>query len=49
MLKEPVTPIDPRALTDKELIRFAGDFVHGNGLPKSFQQELLARFTLRII
>ena len=49
MYKEHVTPIDLRALTDKELIRFAEDFVNGDGLPRSFQKELLARFALRII
>ena len=49
MLKEHVTPIDPKALTDKELLRFAEDFVNGEGMPRLFQKELLARFTLRII
>ena len=49
MHKEHVTPIDPKALTDKELIRFAEDFLNGDGLPRSFQKELLARFALRII
>ena len=49
MYKEHVTPIDPKALTDKELIRFAEDFVNGDGLPRSFQKELLKRFTQRII
>lgn len=49
MYTEPVTPIDPRALSDKELLRFAEDFVNGDGMPRSFQKELLARFALRII
>ena len=43
------SPIDPIALTNAELIRFAEDFVHGDGMPQSFQQELLRRFTLKSI
>lgn len=50
MLKEPVeTSLYPRTLTDYELLRFSEDFVHGNGLPKEFQKELVKRFALKII
>ena len=50
MLKEPVeTTLNPRALTDYELLRFSEDFAHGNGLPKEFQIELVNRFASRII
>jgi hypothetical protein len=52
MFKEPVestTTTNPRALTDYELLRFSEDFVHGNGLPKEFQKELVNRFASRII
>jgi hypothetical protein len=51
MLKEPVetTTTNPRALTDYELLRFSEDFVHGDGLPKEFQKELVNRFASRII
>ena len=50
MLKEHVeTSLDPKALTDYELLRFAEDFVNGDGLPRSFQKELVNRFASRII
>jgi hypothetical protein len=50
MFKEPVeTTLNPRALTDYELLRFSEDFVYGDGLPKEFQIELVNRFASRII
>ena len=50
MYKEPVeTTLNPRVLTDYELLRFSEDFAHGDGLPKEFQLEILARFALKII
>ena len=51
MLKEHVTPIDPKALTDAELIRFAEEAVrdHILGMTRVYQEELLKRFTQRII
>ena len=50
MLKEPVeTTLNPRALSDYELLRFSEDFVYGDGLPKEFQKELVNRFASRII
>jgi len=50
MIKEPVeTSVNPKTLTDYELLRFAEDFVYGNGLPKEFQKELVNRFASRII
>lgn len=50
MYKEPVELIlNPRTLTDYELLRFAEDFVYGDGLPKEFQKELVKRFALKII
>jgi hypothetical protein len=50
MLKEPVeTVLNPKTLTDYELLRFSEDFVYGDGLPKEFQIELVNRFASRII
>jgi hypothetical protein len=50
MLKEPVeTTLNPKALTDYELLRLSEDFVYGDGLPKDFQLELVNRFASRII
>lgn len=48
MHKEHVTPIDPKSLSDKELLRFAEDFVNGDGMPRTFQQELVKRFEAKI-
>jgi hypothetical protein len=48
MLKESIeTSLNPRTLTDYELLRFAEDFAYGNGLPKEFQIELVKRFALK--
>jgi hypothetical protein len=50
MLKEPVaTALNPKTLTDYELLHFVEDFVYGDGLPKEFQIELVNRFATRII
>jgi hypothetical protein len=50
MLKESVeSTLNPRTLTDYELLRFSEDFVYGDGLPKEFQIELVNRFASRII
>lgn len=48
MFKEPVTPLDPASLTDKELLRFAEDFVNGDGMPRAFQHELVRRLAQRV-
>jgi hypothetical protein len=45
MLKEPViTTISPASLTAKELVRFCTEFVDGDGMPRTFQKELLTRY-----
>lgn len=47
MLKEPVTTtLHPSSLTDKELIRFADEFIQTNilGMTTPFQREVLERF-----
>ena len=52
MYKDQVnTPIDPSSLTDAELIRFAEELLHDSilGMTRKFQEELLKRFTKRII
>ena len=49
MYKEHVTPINPRALTDKELLRFAEDFASNGTMPQSFQKELVARLIQKTI
>ena len=49
MHKEHVTPIDPKSLTDAELLRFAEDFVNGDGMPRSFQQEVLKRLATKSV
>ena len=40
MHTEQVTTLDPKNLTDAELLRFAEDFVNGDGMPRSFQKEV---------
>lgn len=50
MFKEPVeTTLSPSNLTDLELLRFAEEFVEGNGLPKDFQKELVKRYTAKVL
>ena len=50
MLKEPVeTTLNPSSLTDFELLRYAEALVHTDGLPKSFQRELVRRFAQKLI
>ena len=50
MLKEPVeSPIMPSSLSDIELLRFMEDFVNGDGMPRSFQREVVRRFAQKII
>jgi hypothetical protein len=50
MLKEPVeSPIMPSSLSDLELLRFAEDFVNGDGMPRAFQREIVRRFAQKII
>jgi hypothetical protein len=50
MLKEPVeTPILPSSLTDLELLRFMEDFINGDGMPRTFQREVVRRFAQKII
>jgi hypothetical protein len=50
MLKEPVeTTLNPSALTDLELLRFMEEFVNGDGMPRTFQREVVRRFAQKII
>lgn len=50
MLKEPVeTTLNPASLTDLELLRFVEDFINGDGMPRSFQREIVRRFAQKII
>lgn len=37
--------IEPRTLTDKELLRFAEDLAHKGELPLAMQLELIKRFS----
>jgi len=37
--------IEPRTLTDKELIRFAEELVHSGEMPVAMQLELIKRFS----
>jgi hypothetical protein len=48
MHKEQVTQINPRTLTDKELIRFAEDYANNGGLNKEYQKELIQRLSARV-
>jgi hypothetical protein len=43
------TPIHAASLSDLELLRFAEEFVYGQGLPKNFQIELVRRFADKIV
>ena len=49
MHTEQVTSLDPRNLTDIELLRFAEDFVNGDGMPRSFQKEILKRLAAKTV
>ena len=50
MLKEPVeTTLNPTSLTDLELLRYAEEFVYGQGIPRNFQRELVRRFADKIV
>jgi hypothetical protein len=42
------TTIDPRALTDYELLRFTEEFADNGNMPQAFQQELVERFAQKI-
>ena len=48
MHKEQVTQINPRTLTDKELIRYAEDYVNNGGLNEEYQKELIKRLSARV-
>ena len=50
MQQEQVTsPINPRILTDRELVNFAERFLMANSsMPESFQQELVHRLYERV-
>jgi len=50
MQQEQVTsPINPRILTDKELVNFAERFLLlGTSMPESFQQEIVDRLYKRV-
>jgi hypothetical protein len=43
------SPIHAASLSDLELLRFAEDFVYGQGLPNNFQIELVRRFADKIV
>jgi hypothetical protein len=45
MHSEQVTPIHPRSLSDKELVRFAEDYVNNGGLNEDYQKELIKRLS----
>ena len=50
MLKEQIeTPIYPPSLNDLELLRFCEENVYTQGLPLSFQKELVRRFADKIV
>jgi hypothetical protein len=42
-------PIHAASLSDLELLRFAEEFVYGQGLPNSLQIELVRRFANKIV
>ena len=50
MQQEQVTsPINPRILTDRELINYAERFLMlGNSMPENFQQEIVDRLYKRV-
>lgn len=41
--------INPRVLTDKELVRLADHYIHPNGLPVEWQKEILNRLAARTL
>jgi hypothetical protein len=43
------SPIHASSLSDLELLRYAEEFVYGQGLPKNFQIELVRRFADKIV
>ena len=50
MLKEQIeTPIYPPSLSDLELLRFCEEYVYTQGLPISFQKEVVRRFADKIV
>ena len=50
MLKEQIeSPIYPPTLTDLELLRFCEEHVYTQGLPISFQKEIVRRFADKIV
>ena len=40
--------IEPKALSNDELIRYAEDMAHTGGMSKAYQLELLRRFTMLV-
>jgi hypothetical protein len=42
-------PIHTASLSDLELLRFAEEFVYGQGLPNNFQIEIVRRFADKIV
>ena len=48
MHKEQVTQINPRTLSDKELVRFAEDYVNNGGLNEEYQKELIKRLSAKV-
>jgi hypothetical protein len=41
--------INPRILTDKELVRLADHYIHPDGLPIEWQKEILNRLADRTL
>jgi hypothetical protein len=50
MLKEQIEfPIHPPTFSDLELLRFCEEHVYAQGLPISFQKEIVRRFADKIV
>ena len=45
MHSEQITVIHPRTLSDKELVRFAEEYVNNGGLNEDYQKELIKRLS----
>jgi|APFre7841882654_1041346.scaffolds.fasta_scaffold167064_2 hypothetical protein len=43
------TIIEPRTLTDRELVRFAEELAHNGELPVSMQLELIKRLSQHVV
>jgi hypothetical protein len=47
-MENSMSGIEPKALSNEELIRYAEDMAHGAGMSKAFQLELTHRFTMLV-